>query len=66
MSASTGAPAFFARSLGSHDLMKGTIAASAPTPPTTAVVAGQESAAPVIHTATIYDVIRHLNSACNF
>src|SRR6185503_13073173 len=39
MSASTGAPAFFARALGCHDLMKGIAAAIAPAPPTTAVVA---------------------------
>src|SRR5215813_6241675 len=39
MSASTGAPAFFARALGCHDLMKGIAAVIAPIPPTTLVVA---------------------------
>jgi len=35
----TGAPAALARALGSHDLMKGTAAATIPMPPTTEVVA---------------------------
>jgi ABC-type sugar transport system ATPase subunit len=50
--ATTGAPADFARSLGSHDLTKGMAASTTPAPPTTEVVAVRNRRRPLSTTAS--------------